>query len=98
MPVYGSSYQKVWISSDSYTEEEDNIDTNGPESSDSDILESLSFSVCKLWQKRQLHINTDSAVTGCMLCVIPHICKDVKDNSDSAIALRRDRKSAIDQQ
>ena len=34
-----SSYQKVWISSDSDTEEEENIDANVPESSDSDISE-----------------------------------------------------------
>ena len=43
----------------------------------------LSFSVCKLYQKRQLHINTDFSVTGWMLCVIPHIRKDAKDHSDS---------------
>ena len=47
------------------------------------MLESLSSSVCKLWQKIQLHINTDFAVTGYMICVIPHICKDAKDNYDS---------------
>ena len=47
------------------------------------MLEILSFSVCKLWQKRQLHINTDSEVTGWMLCVIPHICKNAKYHSDS---------------
>ena len=38
--------------------------------------------MCNLWQKRQLHINTDFAVTGWMLCVIPHICKYAKDHSD----------------
>ena len=32
LPVSGSSSQKVWISSDSDTEEEDNIDTDHPES------------------------------------------------------------------
>ena len=46
------------------------------------MLESLSFSVCNLWQKRQLHINTDFVVTVCMLCVIPHIRKDAKYHSD----------------
>ena len=46
------------------------------------MLESLSFTVCNLWQKRQLHIKTDSAVTGWMLCVIHHIRKDAKDHSD----------------
>ena len=72
-PVSGSSSQKVWISSDSDTEDEENIDTDVPDSSDSDLLEILSYSVCKLWKKRKLHINTDFAVTGWMLCVIPHI-------------------------
>ena len=33
-PVPGSSYQKVWISSDSDTEEEENIGTDNPESID----------------------------------------------------------------
>ena len=53
-PVSASSSQKVWISSDSDNEEEENIGTDDPEIIDSDTLESLSFSVCKLWQKRQL--------------------------------------------
>ena len=43
----------------------------------------LSSLVCNLWQKKQIHINTDFSVTGWMLCVIIHIRKDVKDNSDS---------------
>ena len=53
-PVSGSSSQKVWISSDSDTEEEENIDTDDTQRIDSDMLENLSFSVCKLCQKRQL--------------------------------------------
>ena len=44
---------------------------------------SLSSSVCKLWQKRQLHINTDFAVIGWMLFVIPHIRKYAKYHSYS---------------
>ena len=47
------------------------------------MLESLSSLVCSVWQKSQLNINTDFAVTEWMLCVIPHICKDSKDRSDS---------------
>ena len=83
-PVSGSSSQKVWNSSDSDTEDrEENIDTDDPDSSESDTLEILSSSVCNLWQKRQLHINTDFAVTVWMLCVIPHIHKDAKYHSDS---------------
>ena len=31
--------------------------------------------------KREVHINTNYSITGWMLCVIPHICKDVTDNS-----------------
>ena len=57
------------------TEEEENIDTDGPESIDSDMSECLSLSVCKIWQKRQLHINTDFQVTEWMLCIIPLIRK-----------------------
>ena len=35
--VSGLSSQKVWNSSDSDTEDEENIDTNDPDSSDSDM-------------------------------------------------------------
>ena len=45
-PISRSSSQKVWKSSDSDTEDEEIIDTDGPVSSDSDMLEILSFSVC----------------------------------------------------
>ena len=81
--ISGSSSQKVWKSSDIDTEdEEENIDTDDPDTSDSDMLESLSSTVCNLWQKIKLRINTDFAVTGWMLCVIPHIRKYAKDHSD----------------
>ena len=36
----------------------------------------------QLLRKRENHINTDYAVSGWMICVIPHICKDVFENSD----------------
>ena len=82
-PISCSPSQKVWKSSDSDTEdEEENIDTDDPDTSDSDMSERLSSTVCKLWQKRQLHINTDFAVTGLLLCVIPNIRIDTKDHSD----------------
>ena len=42
-PVSGSSSQKLWNSSNSDTEDEENIYTDDPDSSDSDMLESLSF-------------------------------------------------------
>ena len=48
-PVSGSSSQKLLISLNSDNEEEENIDTDDPESSDSDMSENLSLSVCKLW-------------------------------------------------
>ena len=41
------------------------------------------YSVCNPRQKIKIHINTYFAVTGRMICVIPHICKDTKDHSDS---------------
>ena len=47
------------------------------------MLISLSSLVCTLWQKRQININTDFSVTRWMLCVIPHIRKDAKYQSDS---------------
>ena len=81
-PLSSSSYFKAWTSSDNETEEEDNIDTGNPESTILNMLESLSSSVCKLWMKQQIHINTYFTVTGWVLCVIPHICKDEKDHSD----------------
>ena len=46
------------------------------------MLESLSSLVCNLYHKSQLNINTDFAVTGWVLCVIPHIFKYTKDHSD----------------
>ena len=47
------------------------------------MLGTLSFLVCSLWKKSQLHIITDFSVTGWMLCVILHIGKYPKDHSDS---------------
>ena len=83
IPVYISSSFKVCSSSDSDTEEEKNIDTNYLESIDSDMLVRLSSSVCNIWQKIQIHINTHFSVTGCILCVIPHISNDSKYHSYS---------------
>ena len=50
------------------------------------MLEILSSLVCSLWQKNQLHINTDFAdfaVIGWILCVITQFCKDAKNHSNS---------------
>ena len=83
LPVSSSSSLKVCSSSDSDNEEEDNIYTYYLDIIDSYMLIILISSVCNIWQKRQIHINTDFTVTGWMICVIPHIRKDEKDYSDS---------------
>ena len=82
-PVSCSSYPKVWSLSDSENEYEEKIDTDDSDSSDSDMLERLSYLVCILWKKRKLHIKTDLAVTGWLLCVIPHFRKDAKYHLES---------------
>ena len=82
-PVSFSSSLKLWSSSDSNNEEGYNIDTDDPESSDSDMLGSLSSLLYNLWHKRQLHTNTYFSLTIWMLCVIPHIYKDEKYHSYS---------------
>ena len=50
-PVSWLSFLKVYISSDSNNELEDNIDTDDPESSYSDMLGSLSSLVRSFWKK-----------------------------------------------
>ena len=72
--------QKVWISSESENEEENTINIYDTESSDSYMLEILSYSLCNYWDERGLKISTNFAVTGCILCVIPHNFKDVSDH------------------
>ena len=36
-----------------------------------------------MWNEKEKHINTDYAVTDCMLCVIPHIREDVFKNAQN---------------
>ena len=64
----------------SYNEEEETINIYDTESSDSYMLEILSYSLCNYWDERGLKINTNSAVTACILCVIPNIFKDASDH------------------
>ena len=45
--------------------------------------ENICFVISNLWNKREEHINTDYAVTGWMLCVIPHIREDVFKNAQN---------------
>ena len=42
----------------------------------------MSYLICSYLGKREVHINTDYATTGWMLCVIPHINNDIIDNPD----------------
>ena len=41
------------------------------------------YVISNLWHKREEHINTVYALTGWMLCVIPHIREDVFKNSQN---------------
>ena len=43
--------------------------------------EDICFVISILWNERENHINTDYAVTGWMLCVIPHIGEDFFENA-----------------
>ena len=56
-------------------------DESNKEESSSNGYTGFSDNVClvisKLWNEREKHINTDYAVTGWVLCVIPHIRDDV---------------------
>ena len=45
--------------------------------------ENICFVISSLRNKWEEHINTDYAVTGCMLCVIPHIRSDVFKNAQN---------------
>ena len=63
LPVSDSLSQKVRSSSEIANEEEGTIHIDDTESSDSDMMESMSNSVCNYWEKRELKINTDFVVT-----------------------------------
>ena len=45
--------------------------------------EKICFVISSLWKEREKYINTGYAVTGCMLCVIPHIREDVFKNAQN---------------
>ena len=44
--------------------------------------ENICLVISKLWFERDKHTNTDYALYGWMICVIPHIVKDVFKNSN----------------
>ena len=70
-----SSLANIWNTSD---DESDKDDPTVPTSKDSMLYsENICYVISNLWNKRKKHINTDYAVTGWMLCVIPHIREDV---------------------
>ena len=63
-----SSLANIWHTSDDESYEEE------PTVKDSILYSKyIYFVISNLWNKREEHINTDYAVTGWMLCVIPHI-------------------------
>ena len=45
--------------------------------------ENICFVISSLWNEREKHINTDYAVNGWILCVIPHIREDVFKNAQN---------------
>ena len=45
--------------------------------------ENICFVISSLWNEREKNINTYYAVTGWMLCVIPHIREDVLKNAQN---------------
>ena len=47
------------------------------------MIGNICLVISKLWNKREEHINTNNAVTGWMLCVIPHIREDVFKNAQN---------------
>ena len=63
-----SSPANIWNMSDDESDGEESI------SNDFTLYsENICFVISKLWNKREEHINTDCALTGWMLRVIPHI-------------------------
>ena len=70
LPVSWSSPFKVWISSDNENEEEENIDTDEPESCDSDILEILISYVYSRTDRNQIHLLPTSNST---LILLRHV-------------------------
>ena len=73
-----SSLSNIWNTYDDESDEEE------PTSKDSILYsENNCFVLSNLWNKREEYINTDYAVTGWMLCVIPHIREDVFKNAQN---------------
>ena len=73
-----SSFANIWITSDDKSAEEESTSNNSTL-----YYENICFVISSLWNKREEHINTDYAVTGWILCVIPHIREDVLKNAQN---------------
>ena len=67
-----SSPANIWKESDDKSDEEESISNDYNLYSDN-----ICFVISNFWNEREKHINTDYAVTGWILCVIPHIRVDV---------------------
>ena len=61
-----------------YISDEEESSSNGY----TGISDNLCLVILKLWNEREKHMNTDYAVTGCMLYVITHIREDVFKKSN----------------
>ena len=91
--IYDIGYQKlfpdissptnIWNMSDDESDEEDSLSNYYTEYSDH-----ICFVISKLWIEIEKHVNTDYAVTGWILCVIPHIREDVFKNSNRKPLIR----------
>ena len=76
-----SSFANIWITSDDEIEEEE---PTLPTSKGSILYsKNICFVLSNLWNKREEHINTNYAVPGWVLSVIPHIREDVFKNAQT---------------
>ena len=73
-----SSLANICNMSDDESDEEESISNNLTMYS-----ENICFVISSLCNKREEHINTDYALNGWMLCVIPPIIEDVFKNSQN---------------
>ena len=76
--IYDIDYQIIFpdilSTANIWNESDDGSDEEQPISNDCTLYaDNICFVISSLWNEREKHINTDYAVTGWMLCVIPHI-------------------------
>ena len=85
--IYNIDYQKIfpYIFSQSNIWNKSDYERDKEESSSNDYTdysENICFVISNLWNETEKNINTDYAVTGCMLYVITHIREDVFKKSN----------------